>query len=159
MCRCPPERRAGSLVANNARMRIVAIGGGGFSSDDGPDLDDYILAAANLQHPRVGFICAASGDSDAYVLRFYRAFNRRGLAVRDIGLFNQDGRAAETIADLDVIYVGGGNTVNLLAIWRIHGLVEPLRAAYQRGAVLCGVSAGAMCRRGDRFVRTAAPLG
>jgi peptidase E len=140
-------------------MRIVAIGGGGFSSDDGPDLDDYILAAANLQHPRVGFICAASGDSDAYVLRFYRAFNRRGLAVRDIGLFNQDGRAAETIADLDVIYVGGGNTVNLLAIWRIHGLVEPLRAAYQRGAVLCGVSAGAMCRRGDRFVRTAAPLG
>ena len=45
----------------------------------------------------------------------------------------------------DVIYVGGGNTVNLLAVWRAHGLDTILREAYMQGVVLCGISAGSLC--------------
>lgn len=51
----------------------------------------------------------------------------------------------EFVARQDVIYVGGGNTANLLAIWRVHGLGAVLRRAWQRGTILCGLSAGALC--------------
>jgi dipeptidase E len=44
-----------------------------------------------------------------------------------------------------VIYVGGGNTANMLAVWRIHGMDKALRAAWREGVILCGISAGALC--------------
>jgi len=49
------------------------------------------------------------------------------------------------LVDQDIIFVGGGNTANMLAIWRVHGVEELLREAYQKGVVLCGTSAGAVC--------------
>jgi dipeptidase E len=49
------------------------------------------------------------------------------------------------LAEQDVIWVWGGSTLNLLALWRQHGIDGPLRAAYERGAVLCGISAGMNC--------------
>jgi len=45
----------------------------------------------------------------------------------------------------DVVYVGGGNTANMLAVWRMHGMDEALRAAWEQGVVLCGSSAGMIC--------------
>ena len=127
--------------------QIVALGGGGFS-DGGPPskLDDYILGLARTPRPRVCFLPTASGDADAYVASFYRAFSPRDCRPSDLALFRR------TVVDLspflleqDVIYVGGGNTANLLATWRTHGVDRILREAWDQGIVLAGISAGAIC--------------
>lgn len=126
---------------------IVALGGGGFS-DDGPPskLDDFILSLARAPRPRICFLPTASGDSEIYPIKFYRAFAPRDCRPSDLSLFNR------TVADLraflldqDVIYVGGGNTANMLAVWRVHGVDTILREAWDAGVVLAGISAGAIC--------------
>jgi hypothetical protein len=88
----------------------------------------------------------ASGDSVDYVARFYRAFSALDCQPADLQLFHR------TVLDLesfvlaqDVIYVGGGNTANLAAVWRVHGLDDILRRAWEQGVVLCGLSAGMNC--------------
>ena len=53
----------------------------------------------------------------------------------------------ELLLSQDIVYVGGGSMRNLLAIWRVHGLDTILREAWERGVVLAGLSAGAMCCR------------
>lgn len=125
---------------------IIAMGGGGFSMEpDNPLLDDYILGLTGKVRPRVCFVPTASGDAEGYVERFQVAFSRRAetavlqlfrRSVADLGAF---------VAQQDLIYVGGGNTANLLAVWRAHGLDEVLHRAWQRGTILCGLSAGALC--------------
>lgn len=133
---------------------IVAMGGGGFSMEpENPLLDDFVLSLAPRQPARVCFVPTASADSPAYLVRFYRAFSGRALAT-DLTLFDppalprRPARSSELPAFLaaqDVIYVGGGNTANLLGMWRAHGLDRLLREAWQRGTILCGVSAGMLC--------------
>jgi dipeptidase E len=125
--------------------QILAMGGGGFSMEpDNPLLDDYLLSLAPAgRKPRVCFVPTASGDSDGYSEKFLAAFGPERAEATILSLFNR------TVADLDafvleqdIIYVGGGNTANLLAVWRVHGLDELLRAACDDGAVLAGISAG-----------------
>jgi peptidase E len=129
---------------------VVAMGGGGFSMEpDNPLLDDAILDLARRtrgrDRPRVCFLATASGDADSYVANFYAAFARRSEAshlalfvrrVTDIDAF---------LLDQDVVYVGGGNTENMLAIWRLHGVDRALRAASEAGVVMAGLSAGSLC--------------
>jgi dipeptidase E len=126
---------------------IVALGGGGFS-DGAPwsKLDEYILGLAGKPRPRVCFIPTAGGDADSYAAMFYRAFSSRDCQPSDLALFRR------TVVDLraflleqDVIYVGGGNTANMLAVWRTHGVDRILREAWDKGIVLAGISAGAIC--------------
>src|SRR4051794_35229048 len=127
--------------------RIVAMGGGGFSMEPGnPLLDRFVLSLARSQRPRVCFLPTAGGDSESYVAAFYRAFAALDCRPADLGLF------VRQVADLrsfvlaqDVVYVGGGSTANLLAVWRTHGLDRILREAWERGIVLCGISAGMNC--------------
>jgi peptidase E len=124
---------------------IVALGGGGFSDDD-PTLDDYIVSLARKSCPRVGFVPTASGDADAYIARFYRAFASRECHPVDLRLFKRTARDLRALLlGLDVVYVGGGSTANLLAVWRAHGLDVLLREAWESGIILCGISAGANC--------------
>jgi dipeptidase E len=123
---------------------IVAMGGGGFS-EDVRELDDYVLHLAATDHPHVGFLATGSGDSPGYIERFYDAFTDRACPSH-LRLFPMPSRNVESwIVGLDVVYVGGGSTANLLAVWRAHGLDRLLRDAHGRGAVLAGVSAGGMC--------------
>jgi dipeptidase E len=127
---------------------IVALGGGGFSQDpDDPRLDAYILALARRERPRVCLLGTASGDAPTYAQNFLRAFARHHDAVLDeLGLFMRDERDLRArVLEQDVLYVGGGNTANLLAVWRVHGLDAILREALDGGAVLCGISAGMNC--------------
>jgi len=144
--------------------QIVALGGGGFSMEpDNPLLDDYILSLTGRTQPRVCFVPTASGDADSYVAQFYRAFARRDCRASHLPLFQREAPdLREVILDQDVVYVGGGNTVNMLAIWRAHGLDRVLREAWDAGIVLCGISAGALCwfEAGitDSFGPTLAPL-
>jgi len=129
------------------RMRhIVAMGGGGFSMEpDNPLLDEYILGLARREHPRVCFLPTASGDSEGYVEQFHSAFSGRA-ETSELALFRLDGRDLRAfVLNQDVIYVGGGSTVNLLALWRIHGLDAWLEEANAAGVVLAGISAGALC--------------
>jgi dipeptidase E len=133
---------------------IVALGGGGFSMEpDNPLLDDFILSLAPKKPARICFIPTASADSAFYLVKFYRAFSGRAIPT-DLTIFDsaslprqpaQTSEIASFAAGQDIIYVGGGNTANLLSIWRVHGLDRILRQAWRSGAILCGVSAGMIC--------------
>jgi dipeptidase E len=124
---------------------IVAMGGGGFSMDDDL-LDDFVLSLVPKDRPRICFLPQATDNADRYNVGFYRAFARRSCEPSDLALF---AREIEDLEDFllsqDVIYVGGGNTANMLAVWRVHGVDRILRAAWEQGVVLCGLSAGANC--------------
>lgn len=130
----------------------MALGGGGFSMEkDGTLLDDYVLSLVKTRRPRVCFLPTASGDADHYVVRFYRRFSA-GCEASHISMFRRDqgGRGVEDdlaahLLDQDLVYVGGGNVVSMLGVWRAHGLDEVLRECWQRGIVLCGPSAGSLC--------------
>jgi peptidase E len=130
----------------SSSIQVVALGGGGFSTEpDNPLLDNYILKQSRRSPPRVCFVPTASGDNALYIEHFYRHFDGRCIPVH-LSLF------ARTVADLtaflveqDIVYVGGGNTANLLAVWRAHRCDDALRVAAQNGVVLAGVSAGALC--------------
>jgi dipeptidase E len=144
---------------------IVAIGGGTFLTDDpDPRLDAFILGLTGRARPRVCFLGTASGDSERGRLAFYRAMREHDCEPTDLTFFERTiDDLAPFVAAQDVFWVGGGSTANLLALWRLHGLDVLLREAYeQRGAVLCGVSAGMNCwfeaSTTDSFGSTLAPL-
>ncbi len=130
------------------------MGGGGFSMEpDNPLMDEFVLSLVPDRPARICFVPTASADSAHYIVKFYRAFSGRAVPV-DLTLFDstflprQPAETAELesfAADQDIFYVGGGNTANLLAMWRAHGLDRILHEAWVRGAVLCGVSAGMIC--------------
>lgn len=127
--------------------QIIAMGGGGFSME--PDnllLDRYILDQSGSARPKVCFVPTASGDSEGYVERFYTACGDLDCEPSHLSLFRPPTRDLESfVLEKDVIYVGGGNTKNLLALWRDWGLDRILRSAWESGTVLCGVSAGSIC--------------
>lgn len=131
-----------------APVRRLALLGGGFSTEDDGLLDDWVLGHARAPRPRVCFVPTASGDAPAYIEQFLTAFRSRDCEPSVLPLFRRqlDDRALrETLLGQDVVYVGGGNTANLLAVWRVHGVDVLVREAYDRGTLLCGISAGANC--------------
>ncbi len=123
------------------------MGGGGFSMEpDNPLLDRYVLAQARRDSPRVCFIPTASGDSEGYIGRFHEHFRAHPCVPTHLSLFKPDfDDLAGFILEQDVVYVGGGNTRNLLALWREWGLDAILRRAFDAGTVLAGLSAGSIC--------------
>lgn len=121
------------------------MGGGGFMADRASRLDDFMLSLSEAPRPRVCFVPTPVGDADRAIAAFFEAFAVRDCEPSSLRLFGIPDRPVERLASQDVIYVSGGNTANALAIWRLHGVDEALRAAWERGAVLGGVSAGANC--------------
>ena len=122
------------------------MGGGSFAAEPaGSRLDAYVLALSGKPRPKICFLPTASGDAATYITKFYEAFGERAEAVH-LALF---GRPRTDIASLltsqDIVYVGGGNTANMLAVWRVHGVDRMLKAAWERGVILTGVSAGMIC--------------
>ena len=126
---------------------VVAMGGGGFSMEpDNPRLDRWLLSLPGTPCPRICFVPTASGDADGYIERFYAAMQAHDCVPDHLALFRRSrvDLRAQLLAQ-DLIYVGGGNTANLLAIWRLHGVDVVLREAWAQGVVLCGLSAGSLC--------------
>jgi dipeptidase E len=123
--------------------RIVACGGEQLLY---PTLTRYLLDLTGKPRPKILFIPTASGDDAAYLLTFYQAVAGVACEPSHLLLFN---RTVDDIAGLirsqDVVMVGGGNTANMLAIWRLHGVEEALRNAYRNGTILTGWSAGCIC--------------
>jgi peptidase E len=127
--------------------QIVALGGGGcLEEPDNPLLDEFILQCTGKEMPAVCFIGAASGDLPVHLVHFYQRFGGKRSAARHLPLFERvDEDLRRVILSQDVVYVGGGSTLNLLAIWRTQGLDEILAEAYAAGVVMAGVSAGMNC--------------
>ncbi|MFF0477558.1 Type 1 glutamine amidotransferase-like domain-containing protein [Streptomyces sp. NPDC004284] len=128
--------------------RRLALLGGGFSTDDDGLLDDWVLGQVPAARPRVCFVPTASGDAPGYIEKFLAAYRSRACEPGVLPLFRReldDAALRAFVLSQDVVYVGGGNTANLLAVWRAHGVDRLLREAYERGILLCGISAGANC--------------
>jgi dipeptidase E len=129
-----------------ADRHVVALGGGGISTED-PALDRYVVDLAGVEgRPRVCYLPTASPDPMRSIVRFHDAFPARSFETSVLRLFDR------TVEDLDaflgeqhVILVSGGNTLNMLAIWRLHGVDVALRGAWEAGVVMSGSSAGANC--------------
>ena len=135
-----------------ARRLIVASSGGFvqraglWNASDPGGIILRMLALTGKPRPKVLLIMTATGDSDQYLATMYSALSRVDCDVDHLALFTQPTRpVAETIEWADAIWVGGGSTANLLALWRLHGVDVALRTAWERGTVLGGVSAGSLC--------------
>jgi dipeptidase E len=109
-------------------------------------LDEFVFSLTGQVRPRVCYLGTASGDCELYIESFYEVLGRRCEASH-LPLFRPPFTLppAEALANQHVIYVGGGSTPNLLAIWRLHGIDELLRSAWEGGTVLYGASAGGLC--------------
>jgi dipeptidase E len=123
------------------------MGGGGFSME--PEnllLDRFVLSTAAVPQPKVCFVGTASGDSQSYLDNFYAAFRTLPCTPSDLSLFKPPTTDLRSfVLEQDVIYVGGGNTRNLLVLWREWGLDSILRDAWLSRVVLTGISAGSIC--------------
>jgi dipeptidase E len=126
---------------------VFALGGGGFSmAEQITPLERYLLGLSFRQdRPKICFIPTASGDSDSYQLKFYRAFSKVNCEMSHLSLFSPPEDLEQLILDQNIVYVGGGNTYNLLTLWRSWGFDKLLIKAYHQGTILAGVSAGSLC--------------
>jgi peptidase E len=127
--------------------QIIAMGGGGFSMEPGnPAMDRYIRDQSGKAHPKVCFLPTAGGESPEYIIRFYEAFTALECHPSHLSFFSlPTADLASFLLEKDIIYVGGGNTKSMLALWREWRLDEILRQAWEAGVVLAGLSAGAIC--------------
>ncbi|HNV10783.1 MAG TPA: peptidase E [Propionibacteriaceae bacterium] len=128
---------------------IVAMGGGGFSmSGNGAptSIDNYLLELSGKSSPLVAFAPTASADDPTYINRFLTAYGTLGVRTMILTLWQGAQASVERLADADVVLVGGGSTVNLMALWDAHGVSRAVKQRATRGdVVLAGLSAGAAC--------------
>jgi len=124
---------------------IVGLGGGGDTSAQTALLHDYVLGLTGKERPRVCLVPTASNEAPEYMLRFYENMSGHAHASH-VSFFPwpRDDLREHVLAQ-DAIFVSGGNTANLLAIWRAHGFDEIIREAWEQGIVLAGSSAGMIC--------------
>ncbi|MCA1710830.1 MAG: peptidase E [Actinobacteria bacterium] len=133
-------------------MDILAIGGGGFTSDGrygwtaGP-LIEHALSLTGKQAPKVCGLFTATGDESGQIASWYAAWagrRERASHVAVMPMPNVDDLRAHLLAQ-DAVYVGGGSVAGLMVLWRLHGLAAVFREAWEAGVVLLGVSAGSLC--------------
>lgn len=109
----------------------------------------YIAELTGKSKPNMCFIPTASGDDTAYIDSFHEVCSQ--LSVQPhvlkvwISSYSQQETYAEIIGKMDAIIVGGGNTLNMLAIWKAQGIDLLLKQAYDQGVVMGGGSAGSLC--------------
>lgn len=121
------------------KSQIITLGGGNLSGS----MKDYLLSLFETK-PKVCFIPTASGNSKFAIADFYKFFphNSTHITFSKKGSFK---RYRKKLLKQDVIFVGGGNTIYLIAILKKYKIDEILKEAYDKGIVLCGVSAGMNC--------------
>lgn len=128
---------------------IVAIGGGEIRTRGTLDIDREIIRLSNRRRPKIVFMPTASSDSPRYCRRFSDYFGGfLGCKTDNLFLVSERPSAEQIknkILSSDIVYVGGGNTLLMMRIWRRLGVDKVLAAAYEAGIVLAGISAGAIC--------------
>ncbi|MCW2918750.1 MAG: peptidase dipeptidase [Actinomycetia bacterium] len=139
-------------MSTDGQPHILAIGGGSFIPNDRYGMTPspllrYALDLADQDRPRVCFLSTAVGDCAENIARLYATFSQLDAEISHLSLFPMpnvpDMRGH--LLNQDLIYVGGGSVANLLALWRLHGVDDILREAWEAGVVLSGQSAGALC--------------
>jgi dipeptidase E len=130
-------------------MNIIAIGGGEIGDKETLAIDRHIVALAGKKRPRALFIPTASGDAPGYCDTFDKIYGGcLGCRTDHLLLFRrpQDRLVIEDkIRAADTIYVGGGNTLRMMKMWRRYGVDHALKQAARSRTVLAGLSAGAIC--------------
>jgi dipeptidase E len=135
------------FLMTEIKRQVIAIGGGGFSMEpENQLLDRYVIQQARTARPSVCFLPHATDDAVRYTYRFFKAFTQFDVKPTHISLFSPETADLESfLMEQDVIYVGGGNTKSLVALWQAWNMDKILRQAYDYGIVLAGISAGANC--------------
>jgi len=120
---------------------VVGIGGG----ETVRPLRDYLVSLTDKPRPRLLYLNTATPNDPARTLRVYEFFSRRtDVELVEFFPWPPDNLRQLTL-DCDIVFVGGGNTANMLAIWRVHGFDLILREAFESGIILSGTSAGMIC--------------
>lgn len=126
-------------------MKIIAIGGGGFTHGSEPNLDDFCLSETKCDRPRMAFIGTASDDDPLKIERFRTRFAEVALSLVHLPMTLTAAQLARNLKQVDLVYVGGGDTEKMVNAWRRDGWADVLSKACQSGVILAGVSAGAVC--------------
>ncbi len=128
---------------------IVAIGGGEIRQLKTLAIDKEIVSLTGKKHPQLLFIPTANSDSENYMQAIEKIYGKKlGCKIDNLLLLRKKPSGKEIkekILSADIIYVGGGNTLKMMNLWRRHGVDKLLKTAYDNGRVLCGISAGAIC--------------
>jgi len=133
--------------------KIIAIGGGEIGRPGYPiettKIDREIIRLSGKEHPRLLLVPTASGDAELYIETVKKHFGKRlGCKIDSLCLIRERLTANEIsrkILNSDIIYVGGGNTMRMMKLWRKFKVDKILKKAYEKGIVLSGVSAGSIC--------------
>ncbi len=152
---------------STVEKRLICIGGGELKEKETIEIDRYIadIVKARIaaetpegEEPRRGlalFVPTASHDTRSYYNSFHKMYTGQFGLKTDVALTVYGEMDTEKIHDkfrtADMIYVGGGDPIYMLQHWQEKGMLEFIREAYERGALLCGLSAGAICWFSEMF--------
>ena len=127
------------------KKKIISIGGGGFTHETDESLDQFVLSKLNTKNFKIGFLPTASKDNQKKIDLFYKRFENSNLELSHFNLCSKIEGFKGWLLSKDIIYVAGGNTFYMLEIWEKNNLIEIFKEAYNKGIILSGVSAGAVC--------------
>jgi len=130
---------------NNIERKIIAIGGGGFTHQLDTSLDQFVIDQSKKSKNKIGFLATASKDDENKINLFYKRYQNTQSELSHFNLTSTLDGFSEWIINKDIIYIGGGNTVFMLNIWKKNKLESIFKNAYEKGIILSGVSAGAVC--------------
>ena len=136
-----------NMAMDNSKKTIIAIGGGGFTHEpENPLLDQYVLSQSSKENPKICLLPTANSNPELYTTYFEKSFSRFNCQPSSLSLFAPHTADIEDfLLSQDIIYVGGGNTKSMLALWKEWGVDKILRKAWEQNIILAGVSAGAIC--------------
>ena len=129
----------------NIEKKIIAIGGGGFTHQSDLSLDQFVIDKLKRTNNKIGFLATASKDDEKKISLFYKRFENTKFELSHFNLTSNINGFSEWIMSKDLVYIGGGNTVFMLEIWRKNKLENIFKVAYEKGIILSGISAGAVC--------------
>ncbi len=130
---------------NKVEKKIIAIGGGGFTHQLDESLDKFVLDQSKKIKNKIGFLATASKDDKNKINLFYKRFENIKYELSHFNLTSNTNNFSEWILNKDIVYIGGGNTFLMLEIWKKNSLENIFKNAYEKGVILSGVSAGAVC--------------
>ena len=130
---------------NKIEKKIIAIGGVGVTPESDESLDHFILNQLKKIKNNIGFLGTASKDDNEKVEKFYKKFDNSNSELSHFNLTSSVNGFSDWLLSKDLVYVGGGNTSFMLEIWRKNNFEQVFKIAYEKGTILSGVSAGAVC--------------
>ncbi|SDX39851.1 dipeptidase E [Marininema mesophilum] len=131
------------------QRKLILIGGGWLESGSTKAIDSYAVKLTNKKSPLALFIPTASGDEEEYITSFHNLYGAKlgchTEVLRSSDIADREYSLRKTILDADLLYLGGGNYIKMLAFWQKHRVDSLIQEAWKKGKVIVGISAGAIC--------------